>query len=111
MLDATASQQAKADGLQLAIDFAPEWREAVLLELRGWIAIRKAQAHLTMTFEQFRHDARNQPDSHKAWGALPGVACRAGLIEPMRHPDGSPVMKPAESVKTHGHPVRIWRLR
>ena len=109
-LNASASRAAKERGQQLAIDFAGDWKEAVLLELRDWIAMHVAQGHTTMTFEQFRHDARSKPESHKAWGSLPTIACKAGLIAPMTHADGSPVMRPAESVKTHGHPVRVWRL-
>jgi hypothetical protein len=110
MLNAAASLKAKESGQQLALFLEPEWKDAVLLELRGWLAIHKAQGHSTMTFEQFRHEARNQPASFKAWGALPRVACAAGLLAPMKHPDGSPVVRAAESVKTHGHCVRVWRL-
>lgn len=109
MLNATASRQAKEYGQQLAIDFATEWKDAVLLELRGWLAIHKAKGFTTMTFEQFRHDAKEQPKTHKCWGAIPRIACGLGLIAPMNHPDGTPVMRPAESVKTHSHPVRVWR--
>jgi hypothetical protein len=109
-LNATASRQAKETGQQLALDMAGDWKAEVLLELRGWIAIHKARGNSSMTFEQFRHEARNQPGSHKAWGSLPGMACRAGLIAPMAHADGSPVMKAAESVKTHGHHVRVWKV-
>jgi hypothetical protein len=110
MLDATASQAAGVAGRQLAIDFAAEWSVAVLLELRGWLAIQKAQGHSTMTFERFRHEARNQPDSHKAWGALPRLAQSQGLIRPHLRDDGSQVMRNAESLKTHGHPVRVWLI-
>lgn len=109
MLDAIASHAAKDAGQQLTLSFAGDWRSRVLLELRGWLAIHKAKGHETMTFEQFRHEAREQPSSHKSWGALPGVAARAGLIEAMTHADGSPVVRKAESVKTHSHPVRVWR--
>lgn len=110
MLDATASRAAKEAGQQLAIEFATEWKDAVLLELRGWLAIHRARGHTTMTFEAFRHEARSQPASFKAWGALPAIACKAGLIAPRVHPDGSPVMRAAESVKTHGHFIRVWVL-
>jgi hypothetical protein len=110
MLDAVSSRAAKEHGQQLAIDFASDWKDAVLLELRGWSAIHKARGNSTMTLEQFRAEARSQPDSHKAWGALPAIACRAGLIAPKTHSDGSPVMRNAESVKTRAHPVRVWAL-
>jgi hypothetical protein len=109
-LNATASQAAKEQGMQLALSFAAEWKDAVLLELRGWIAIHKARGNSTMTMEQFRAEARNKPESFRAWGPLPVVACKAGLLVPMNHPDGSPVMRAAESPQTHGHFVRVWKL-
>ncbi|MCC2632156.1 MAG: hypothetical protein K0S48_42 [Ramlibacter sp.] len=110
MLDALASQAAKAQGQQLSIMFYGYWTAAVMVELRAWVAMRRAQGQTTMTFEQFRHDAVAVPHSHKSWGSLPAIACRAGLIAPMNHADGSPVMRAAESVKTHGHFVRVWSL-
>jgi hypothetical protein len=111
ILNATASQAAKEQGMQLALSFATDWRDAVLLELRGWIAIHKARGNSTMTFEQFRAEAKNQPGSHKAWGALPKIACAENLIAPKTHSDGSPVMRNAASVKTKAHPVRVWAIR
>jgi hypothetical protein len=63
-----------------------------------------------MVFEQFRAQARCQPHSHKAWGALPALAAKRGWIEAAAHADGSPVMRLAESEKTHSHPVRVWRI-
>jgi hypothetical protein len=111
MLNAAASRAAKEHGQQLAIDFAGEdWKARVLVELRAWCATRRAQGHEEITMEQFRAVARNVPTSHKAWGTLPAIACKAGILAPMAHADGSPVMRFAESVKTHRHPVRAWRL-
>lgn len=110
MLNATASHAAKQQGMQLALQMSGDWRDEILIELRGWIAMHKARGHTTMTVEQFRAEARNQPASHKAWGAFTNMARAEGLIAPMQHPDGSPVMRLAESVKTHRHPVRCWRL-
>lgn len=110
-LNAEAARDAKTQGMQLALDWQGDWKDRALLELRGWLAIRKAQGHATMTFEQFRHEARNQPTTHKAWGGFAGAACKAGLVELERHPDGSPKRVNAKSVKTHGHPVLLWRIR
>lgn len=111
MLNAAASLAAKRTGQQLAIDFAGQpWNDAVLAELRGWCAIRKAQGHSTMTMEEFRHEAANHPASHKAWGALPLQACRLGILRAMEHPDGSPVVRRAASERTHAHPVRVWGI-
>ena len=108
MLNATASRAAKDRGQQMSIMFDGEWTAAVLVELEAWIATRRAQGVTEMTFEQFRHAAVSQPHSFKAWGSLPRLACAAGLIAPMVHADGSPVMRAAESLKTHCHHVRVW---
>lgn len=110
MLNPTTSRQAKEAGQQLALDMAGDWKERVLLELRGWLQAHAARGNETMAMEQFRAVAKEHPASTKAWGPLPMLACKAGLLEPMTHPDGSPVMRLAESVKTHRHPVRCWRL-
>lgn len=107
-LDATAGREAKERGMQLAIEFAPEWRHEVVNELRAWLLIRKSQGHSTMTMEQFRAVAKTQPASHKAWGPLSLLAAKDGLIRQTMHPDGSPVYRPAASVKTHAHPVKVW---
>lgn len=109
-LNATASRAAKQAGQQLALDMAGDWKADVLVELRAWIAVHRGQGNREMTMEQFRAQAVNQPTSHKAWGALPAIACKAGLIEPVLHDDGSAVMRRAASVRTHAHPVRLWRI-
>lgn len=110
MLNATASRAGKQVGQQLALDMAGDWKADVLVELRAWLAVHRGQGNTTMTLEQFRAQAVNQPHSHKAWGALPAIACKAGLIEAILHDDGSAVMRRAESVRTHAHPVRLWRI-
>ncbi len=110
MLNATASRNAKLAGQQLALEMSGDWKRNVLVELRAWLAVHRGQGNTTMTFEQFRAQAVNQPASHKAWGGLAVMACNAGLIAPMTHDDGSPVMRRAESVRTHAHPVRLWKI-
>jgi hypothetical protein len=110
-LDATRSADLKADGMQRALDFAGDWHERVLLELRGWCAIERARGLSTMTVEQFRTASRNQPASHKAWGALPRLACAAGIIEPkfIAGTDQQERVR-AASPKTHAHEVKVWRI-
>jgi hypothetical protein len=110
MLDAVASRAAKERGQQIALDFDTEWKVRVLEEMRAWLAIRRAAGHLTMTMEQFRADAKHHPRRPQAWGALVKPAIGAGLIALETHPDGSPVFRPAESVKTHGHFIRVYKI-
>lgn len=110
MLDPTAARAAKEDGQQIALEFAGDWAGRVLEELGAWIASRRQAGVKTMTFEEFRAVARNVPERHQAWGTLPKLAVRQGLIAPMEHEDGSPVVQFSKSVKTHRHPIRVWRL-
>lgn len=93
-------------GMQRALDRAGSaWVESIVAEARAWCAKRGGHR---ITLEQFRQDARSSPVSHKAWGSLPRILCKAGLLAPVTHADGSAVFTPAGSLKTHAHPVRVW---
>lgn len=102
-LNAAVSDRYKAFGQQLTIEANFDWKVDVMVELRAWIARRKAQGATHMTFEEFRHEARHQPDTHKAWGALATACKTAGMLEF----DG---YVKAQSAKTHSHPVARWRF-
>lgn len=104
ILDAAQSQSLKERGQQIAMDFSGLWRDAVVDEFRGWVAIQKARGLTWITIEQFRSQARSHPDSHKAWGALPRILVAAGLIRPT----GEYIK--AAAPKTHAHPVAKWRI-
>ena len=103
-LDAARSAELKAAGLQLALAFAGDWPERVVMEFRGWAAIEKARGMRTCTIERFRAEATQHPTSTKAWGALPRMLVKAGLISPT----GEYVK--AASPRTHAHPVARWHL-
>lgn len=102
-LDRAASDAAKMAGQQLTLDCAELWVEAVLSELKGWMAQRRAERNYLMTFEEFREVARNHPASHKSWGALATRCKNLGLIEPNGYVK-------AKSVRTHSHPVMQWKI-
>lgn len=111
MLSSTASRAAKEHGQQIALEFAgDDWKDRVLIELQAWSAMRRAAGHTEMQMEQFRAEAKHQPPRPQAWGALATVAIKAGIIAPLTRDDGSAVYRAAESVKTHGHPVRVYSL-
>lgn len=111
MLNAQASQAAKATGMQLAIEFAgEEWRDRALAELRAWCAIRKAQGVTEVALEEFRAQAKAIPPRHQAWGPLATAACKAGIWTALTNSNGSPFMRAAASEKTHGHFVRVYRI-
>ena len=103
-LDPERGEALKIRGQQLALDLAGDWAERVVLEFRGWAAIEKARGMRTCTIEAFRAEARNQPPSHKAWGSLPRLLVKAGLITPTGE------YRKAAAPKTHCHPVALWRL-
>ena len=97
-------------GKALALEHAGDWSERIVLEAGVWCADRKREGMRQTTIEQLRKDARNAPPTPQAWGALPRLLCRAGLIEPAKTADGHPLYTPAASLATHGHPVRVWVL-
>lgn len=102
-MDDMAGLSAKAAGQQLTLEANATWTQQAISELHAWLSLRKAAGATHMTMEEFRHAAANQPASHKAWGALAGVAKGLGLIAF----DG---FVRAQSVKTHAHPVGRWRI-
>ena len=86
------------------------WQCAVLIEARRWCADQKRRGIKVVTIEEFRAACCAQPHSPKAWGSVPGMLQRAGLIAPEVSADGHQVFRRAAAPKTHGHPVRAWRL-
>jgi hypothetical protein len=103
-MDIATGEQLKREGMQLALDFAGDWADRVVMEFRAWAAVQKAMGFSWITVEQFRSQAKNLPESHKAWGSLPRLLCKADLIAPT----GEYVR--AASPKTHAHPVAKWTL-
>lgn len=102
-LSAVQGVNAKLAGQQLTLDVNTEWKHNVMVELRAWLDHQKEAGNTHMTMEAFRSVARNQPSTHKAWGAMTTAAKHAGLIEF----DG---YVRALSVKTHSHPIGRWRI-
>ena len=110
LLDARAGHEAKEQGMQLALDFCGDWRDRVVLAFTAWAATQKAMGLKTCPIEQFRAATSVQPDSHKAWGSLPSILCRAGLIAPDLDADGEQRTRRAAAPKTHARRVGVWRL-
>jgi len=102
-MDDMAGLLAKSAGQQLTLDVNVAWAQHAIVELKAWLALRKQQGAAHMTMEEFRHVARHQPETHKAWGALTTSAKNLGLIAF----DG---YVRAQSVKTHAHPIGRWRI-
>lgn len=109
ILDAPASRAAKDAGQQLALDYSSQWRDTILIDLGRWLREQKAAGRSEVVLESFRAATTNHPVSTKASGALPRMACRAGLIRAATGSDGAPKYRPAQAVRTHGHPVKVWR--
>lgn len=97
----------KREGQQRAAEHAgSEWSAMILKALRLWLNVIKAQGRNEFRFEEFRATCTKamQPVSSKAWGALPRMAVRDGLIM------ATGKYAQATSEKTHAHPVMVWRV-
>lgn len=110
LLDATASEAAKTAGMQLALTFSGAWQDEVIAELAGWLATEKARGTRTCTIEQFRAQCKTRPTSPNAWGSLPRMAAKAGLIARAVDSAGEPIYRKAAAPKTHAHPVGVYRI-
>lgn len=94
-------------GMSAVLDSHEEWKAAAMGALRAYC---KHGGHgWLFRAEQFRewaqhHHVLAEPRKHNAWGALFNHAARLGLIAP------TGLFRPAESPKTHGHPVRVWSV-
>lgn len=98
--------QLKEEGQALALEHAgAPWAERAMGLLRRFCG--SAFARRPFAFEDFRAWATAQgledPPSPNAWGGLPRIAIRDGLM----HPTGE--YRPARSPMTHAHPVRLYR--
>lgn len=100
----------KEQGMQAALDFSAEWKKTVLDEFKDWLAAQKAQGFTVITIEAFRAQTRTQPASANAWGSLPGIAQRAGLIAPHFVAPGVQGRVKAAAPRTHAHEVKQWRI-
>ena len=85
---------------------APQWMTAAIVLMEKF-----CQQHRGMefAFEDYRAFALSRglqlPHVHQVWGSLAGIGQRMGLFE------ATGEYRPARSVRTHGHPVRVLRVR
>lgn len=103
-----SGQALKVQGQNATAASNSSWMADVLQLLNFWAKGCKACGVTEFVFEDFRAALTNvgiaPPKSHKAWGAVPRVAVKAGLIAP------TDKYRPATSPKTHAHPVRVWQF-
>jgi hypothetical protein len=97
----------KTAGMQTALDHAGEkWTASTLDKLRAFCKARKDMGAPAFRFEEFVSVAKDRgwpmPPSSNAFGALPRLAVRAGLIRFTGQYEN------AKSPKTRCHPVKIW---
>lgn len=101
-------QALKEAGQQLALFHAgSDWAETTIERLKAFCLERKLAGRLNFRFEEFvqvlKSSGCDQPPSPNAYGALPRIACRDGLIQFTGQYEN------ARSPKTRSHPVKIWR--
>ena len=94
----------KRQGQSLALDHAGnDWVDSTIAALRIFCDERKVSGKSTFLFEEFRATRSHAlPLSHKAWGSVPIIAVRCGIIRWTGEYDS------AKSLKTHAHPVKRW---
>lgn len=102
-LDIDFARAARDDGMKRAADHAGEsWMDGAVADFARFV---KARGEATC--EQWRFDwlARGNPApaTHKAYGAVPSSAAKKNLVVNTQR------YVRAVSVKTHAHPVPVWR--
>lgn len=100
-LDLFKAIEAHNQGLRATSITNAEWMAAALAELRAYL-----QTQPTMRLEEFRAEWERRempaPVSPHVWGALAKAAVKKEWIEPVGY-------VPSESVRTHRHPVQLYR--
>ena len=98
--------QHKEQGQQMALFSNQSWSTLIMDELAFFCALRKVRNEPIFRFEEFRYfaeqDGIESPTTHKAWGAIPRIAVKQGLIK------WTGDHQQAQSLKTHGHYVKTW---
>jgi hypothetical protein len=102
-------QKLKESGQQLALFNAGQvWLDQTIENMKTFCKVRKEIGRPEFRFEEFRKVANERgwplPSTHKAWGSLPRVAVKHGLIRPTGR------YAKATSAATHAHPVAIWSV-
>ncbi len=99
----------KEKGMQLALLNSGTWSDQAIEKLREYLQWRKDYCIDTDLFgmDQFRawglENGLPEPKSINAFGALPKIACRAGLIEPTGQYTKSMLSS------AHRRAIQLWR--
>lgn len=106
--NALSGIEQKQLGLDLVTENAGDWMDYIIEKLRAFCKVRKSIGRAKFRMEEMRKLAEDlnwtMPHSANAWGALPRIALKAGLIR------FTGEFVPAQSRRTHGHPVRVWEI-
>jgi hypothetical protein len=101
----SAATDLRDAGQQMALFNSPGWKDYILVRLQAFCASRKKEGNLEFRVEEFEAWLQpwEQPASRNAWGSLPAIACRAGIIAwAERH-------ERAKRPSTHARDVKVWR--
>lgn len=80
------------------------WLDAALQALERFGAITGWHEFKTEDFRAWYESQNPPPHDHHVWGALTNRASKRGVIR------WTGRYSPSVSPKTHGHPVKVWRL-
>jgi len=99
--------QLKEHGQQLAIwNAGANWLEQTLDNLKAFCKVRKDIGRPEFRAEELRQIAAERgwpmPPSPNAWGAIPAIAARRGIIKFTGRYEN------AQSPRTRSHPVKVW---
>jgi hypothetical protein len=97
-------QDLKRQGQQLALENSGEWIDQIVPAFKLWAEFQKVSRR-DFCLDDFREAVSLEPKSVNAWGALPRILVRKGLIE-QTPVDFWPSIRP----EAHGRRVAVWRL-
>ncbi|WP_175848542.1 hypothetical protein [Burkholderia multivorans] len=100
-------EQLKAEGQAAAAKAAGEsWRDAAITALKDFAATNYVHSGRTdFTIDEFRDaGACPEPANPNAWGSLPRVAVKLGVLNPTF--DTQTARRP----KAHARTVRVWKV-
>lgn len=103
----STSKELGEAGMAAVLESHEAWSDKAMAALRAYC--HHGGRDWLFRAEQFRewamkHHLLAEPAKHNAWGALFNRAAKEGLIA------ATGLFTPAKSLKTHGHPVRVWSV-
>jgi hypothetical protein len=109
-MSAAIGLELKALGQAATAEANRDWGRMIRPVFLHWLRMRQANGQLTFAMEDFRMHCNAagralMPSSHHAWGSFARAMQCEGFIQ------WTGAYRTAESPETHGHPVRLYRIK